>query len=371
MKTALWKNLSFLNCWYYIMAQELPTYPFPYSKAAQLDCRIKIPRPAIDPTLVPILDSCQLPEAIDLNFMRGVSSGDNDTAFIYNADTILKTAPHLKHIEYSIPGPDGNTIILSAFSPKEPTSPALPALYHMHGGAMIAGDRFTGLPELLHLLTDIECVIVSVEYRLAPETPAPGPAEDCYTGLVWTSTNAARLGIDPAGIIVWGVSGGAALAASICLMARDRKLPSIPIKAQMLLAPMLDDRCESISDRQFEYGSPWCGISNRIAWEYVLGHQMGSETVTSYQAPARAEDLSNLPPAYIDVGECEVFRDPAVLFAMGMWRGGSTCELHVWPGAFHLFDGVDDPAVPLIRAAVGAKQGWLRRMMVPKTVIEF
>ncbi|KAF7165600.1 hypothetical protein CNMCM6106_001681 [Aspergillus hiratsukae] len=241
------------------MAKESPTYPFPYSKAAQLDSRIKIPRPAINPTLVPMLDSCLLPEEIDLNFMRGVSSGDNtdtNTAFIYNAATNLKSAPHLKHTEHSIPGPDANSIniILSVFSPKEPTSPALPALYHIHGGAMIAGTRFTGLPELLHLLDGIECVIVSIEYRLAPETRAPGAAEDCYAGLVWISTNAASLGIDPAGIIICGVSGGAALAASICLMARDRKLPALRIKAQMLLSPMLDDRCESVSDRQFEYG---------------------------------------------------------------------------------------------------------------------
>lgn len=82
--------------------------------------------------------------------------------------------------------------------------------------------------------------------------------------------------------------------------------------------------------------------------------------------PGRAEDLGNLPPAYIDVGECEVFRDPAVLFAMKMWRSGSTCELHVWPGAFHLFNGVDNLSVPLIRAAIVAKQGWLRRMMLPQ-----
>lgn len=349
------------------MAQELATYPFPYSQAAQLDSRIKMPRPVVDPTLAPMIDSYLLTEELDLNVMRSAAADGDGEAFIYNADTIIKSAPHLKHTEHSIPGPDGNSVILSVFAPKELTA-ALPALYHMHGGGMIAGDRFTAVTELLDILKGIECVVVSVEYRLAPETRAPGPAEDCYAGLVWASENAASLGIDPAGIVVWGVSGGAALAAAICLMARDRKSPAVPIKAQMLLSPMLDDRCESVSDQQFEYGSPWCGVSNRMAWAHILGEDRGTEKVTPYQSPSRAEDLSNLPMTYIDAAECEVFRDPAVLYAMNMWRCGSTCELHVWPGAFHLFDGMDNPNVPLIHAAVVAKQTWLKRVMRPRRV---
>ncbi|PWY83845.1 lipase [Aspergillus sclerotioniger CBS 115572] len=339
-------------------------YPYPYSQATQHDSRIKIPRPGIDPTLAPIIDSFMVPEALDLCLMRGTSGGD-DPDFVYNATTILKSAPHLQHTEYSIQGPDGNLVILSVFARNEPIQAALPALYHIHGGGMIAGDRFTALPELLDLLTDTECVVVSVEYRLAPETRAPGPAEDCYTGLVWMSDNAVQLGIDPARIVIWGMSGGATLAAATCLMARDRKSPRIPIMGQMLVSPMLDDRCNSVSDQQFEYGSPWCGVSNRMAWTHVLGEDRGTDKVSPYQSPPRADDLSNLPATYIDAAECEVFRDQAVMYAMAMWRCGSTCELHIWPGAFHLFDGRDDPAVPLIHAAVGAKRDWLRRVMQP------
>ncbi|KAL4778522.1 Alpha/Beta hydrolase protein [Aspergillus varians] len=338
------------------MTKEPSMYPFPYSNAARLDPRIKTPRPDIDPTLAPILDSCQLPEEVDLNFMRSWTS-------FCNADTVLNGAPYLKHTEHSIPGPDGNIVTLSVFSPNDPSSTALPALYHIHGGGMVAGDRFSGVGELLTILKDIECVLISVEYRLAPETRAPGPAEDCYAGLVWMSKNASVLGIDPAGIVVWGVSGGGALAAVTCLMARDRQTPAIPIRAQMLVSPMLDDRCSSASDQQFEYGSPWCGVSNRMAWGHVLGANQGTDSVTSYQAPAREEDLARLPPAYVDAAECEVFRDPAVFYAMDMWKCGSTCELHVWPGAFHLFDGTENPLVPLICAAIEAKRSWLRRMM--------
>ncbi|CRK45397.1 hypothetical protein BN1723_019719, partial [Verticillium longisporum] len=126
---------------------------------------------------------------------------------------------------------------------------------------------------------------------------------------------------------------------------------------------MLDDRCASVSDQQFEYGSPWSGVSNRMAWTHALGDDRATDRVTPYQAPSRAVDLANLPPTYIDAAECEVFRDPAVLYAMNMWRCGSTCELHIWPGAFHLFDGMDNPQVPLIHAAIVAKQTWLGRIM--------
>jgi acetyl esterase/lipase len=350
------------------MAQKPSAYPYPYSQAAQLDSRINISRPAIDSTLVPIIDSWLLPEEVDINFMRGLTTSGDGEIFACNSDTIIKSAPHLKHTEYLVPGPDNNTVTLSVFTPKEPTSATLPALYHIHGGGMIAGDRFAGVTELLDILKSIECVVVSVEYRLAPETRAPGPAEDCYAGLVWASKNAAIVGIDPAQIVVWGVSGGGALAAAICLMARDRKCPAIPIKGQMLLSPMLDDRCDSVSDQQFEYGSPWCGISNRMAWSYATGEDRGTNKITQYQSPSRAKDLANLPSTYIDAAECEVFRDPAVLYAMNMWRCGSTCELHVWPGAFHLFDGVDNPGVPLIHAAITAKQTWIRRIMTPMKV---
>ncbi|KAL7907346.1 Alpha/Beta hydrolase protein [Trichoderma velutinum] len=344
------------------MAQKLLKYPFPYSQAAQLDSRIKIPRPIIDPTLAPIIDSFLLPEEIDLQFMRGITTAEDGEGCMCNADTIINSVAHMKHTEYHALGPNGNSLTLSVFAPKNPTSSALPALYHIHGGGMIAGDRFSGVAELLDIIKGIECVIISVEYRLAPETQAPGAAEDCYAGLVWTSENAIIIGIDPAKIVIWGVSGGAALTAAICLMARDRNLPVIPIKGQMLLSPMLDDRCDTISDQQFEYGSPWCGITNRMAWDYVIGEDRGSNRVSQYQSPSRAEDLSNLPCTYIDAAECEVFRDPAVSFATNMWRCGSTCELHIWPGAFHLFDGIDNPDVPLIHAAVSTKRTWIKRI---------
>jgi len=348
----------------------MASYPFPYSQAAKLDSRIKIPRPIYDPVLAPMLDSASFPEEFDLDLMRGVASGDQSCShgtFVFNAKTILKDQPHLTHAEHVVTGPDNNDIILSIFTPKEKAGPARPALYHIHGGGMVSGDRFTALTPVIDLLKGIDCVIVSVEHRLAPETHAPGPAEDCYAGLVWVSEHAASLGIDPSAIVVFGVSGGGALAAATCLMARDRKIPATPIRAQMLYSPLLDDRLQTLSDQQFEYGNPSSTAWIRRIWKLILGEAYGSDGITSYQAPARETDLSNLPPAYIDAGECEVFRDSSVSYATTMWRCGSTCELHIWPGAFHGFDMLDDPNTLLIHMANQAKTNWFQRVLKPET----
>ncbi|KAI4676253.1 hypothetical protein J4E81_011133 [Alternaria sp. BMP 2799] len=339
------------------MTHDSTPYPYPYSQAAQLDPRITLPRPSIDPGLAPLIDSALLPEELDVAFLRGFDVGGSP-------EPILAANPHLTHTEHAVPGSCGHSIALSVFAPKASPN-ALPVLYYIHGGGMISGDRFGAVAQLVDLVQDIPCVIASIEYRLAPETPAPGGAEDCYDGVVWLSTNAARLGIDATEIVICGSSGGAPLAAATCLMARDKATPTVPIKAQMLLSPMLDDRCDSVSDHQFEYGVPWNGATNRAAWNHALAGQRGTNTVTAYQAPSRATDLSNLPQTYIDAAECEVFRDPAVMYAMNMWRCGCSCELHVWPGGTHLFDAVENPKVPVVGAAIAAKRAWLRRVMLP------
>ncbi|PSN59022.1 lipase [Corynespora cassiicola Philippines] len=337
------------------MSSQSPIYPYSYSQAAQLDPRITLARPPIDAALAPIVDAMPLPEELDIAFMRAFDLG-------VTIDTILEANPHITHAEHLVPKSSSDSVNLSIFSPTVSSGP-LPVLFFIHGGGMISGDRLSAIPSLVDLVQEIKCVIASIEYRLSPETPAPGGAEDCYDGIVWLSTHAVSLGIDPAQIIICGSSGGAPLAAAACLMARDRQLPAVPIKAQMLLSPMLDDRCDSISDHQFEFGVPWNGLTNRTAWNHALAGQRGTENVSSYQVPARATDLSDLPQAYIDAAECEVFRDPAVVYAMNMWRCGSSCELHVWPGGVHLFDAVDNPDIPVVGAAIAAKRAWLRRMM--------
>jgi acetyl esterase/lipase len=347
----------------------MPQYPYPFSQATKLDPRIKLPRPIYDPDLVQVLDATTIPEEFDLDLMRGLSKEEHQCPhgeaedMIFNADTVLRDKPYLLHKEHLIHGPEKNTIILSIFTPKESAKTPRPVLYHMHGGGLVSGDRFAGLTPIIDFLEGVDCVVVSVEYRLSPETPQPGPSEDCYAGLVWISDNATSLGIDPAQIVLFGISGGGIVATAVCLMARDRKSPSIPIKGLMLYAPQLDDRCETLSDQQFEYGNPTTTKWVRACWDLVLPNIRGTDKVTPYQAPARAKDFSNLPPTYIDAGECEVLRDQAVHFATNMWRCGSTCELHIWPGAYHIFEMINKPEHPLIQLAKAAKKNWLKRTM--------
>ncbi|KAF2648715.1 alpha/beta-hydrolase [Lophiostoma macrostomum CBS 122681] len=347
-------------------------YPYPFSQAAKLDSRI-VPRPAYDTELAKLLDATTIPEEFDLDLMRGVPKDEHQCPHgetgepELGAETVLKDRPILIHEEHTIPGPDNTTIILSVFRPRQSSRRQRPVLYYMHGGGLVSGDRFTGLPLIMGFLEGIDCVVVSIEYRLSPETPQPGPSEDCFAGLVWLSDNANELGIDPAQIVLFGISGGGIVATAVCLMARDRKNPSIPIKGLMLHAPQLDDRCETLSDQQYEYGNPTSTPWVRACWDLVLPNIRGTDEVTPYHAPARAKDYSNLPPTYVDAGECEALRDQVVQFASDMWRCGSTCELHVWPGAYHVFEVVNKPDHLLIQSAKAAKANWLKRMMTTQS----
>ncbi len=200
--------------------------------------------------------------------------------------------------------------------------------------------------------------IVSVDYRLAPEHPHPTPSEDCYAGLLWTVEHAEELGIDPRRLLVAGVSAGGGLAASLALMSRDRGGPAL--LGQLLICPMLDDRDDTESTRQFESG-PWNRSNNRVAWSALLGHDGAGPNTSAYAAPARAADLSGLPPTYLEVGSAEVFRDENVEYASRLWAAGVATELHVWAGGFHCFWQIEHAAVS--QAATSARDDWLGRLL--------
>jgi acetyl esterase/lipase len=241
---------------------------------------------------------------------------------------------------------------------------AVPAIYHIHGGGMVLGDNRTGITGMLELAAPHQAAVVSVEYRLAPETPHPGPVEDCYAGLAWVAEHAAELGIDPARIVVGGASAGGGLSAAVALLARDRigRDGRGPVLAgQLLLCPMLDDRNDTPSAWQMVVG-PWNRAANAVGWTALLGEAQGGPDVSPYAAPARATDLSGLPPAFIDVGSAETFRDEAVAYASRIWQAGGSAELHVWPGGFHAFAGMV-PAAAISRDSAEAPARWLRRLL--------
>lgn len=263
--------------------------------------------------------------------------------------------------ELRVPGPPGGRdVTLVSARPAGADGP-LPLLYYLHGGGMIMGNAWSVLPRLLReWALPLGLAVVSVEYRLAPRTRYPGPLEDCYAGLVWTAEHAAELGIDADRVIVGGKSAGGGLAAALALLTRDRGGP-VPI-GQLLLCPMLDDRGETFSSHQLAGVDTWDRTSNATAWQAALGDRYGAADLPPYAAPARATDLSGLPPAYVDVGSAETFRDEGVAYADAIWRAGGQAELHVWPGAFHGFDTIA-PRAALSRDARDARTRWLRRVL--------
>ena len=262
--------------------------------------------------------------------------------------------------ERLVPGPPGDPqVSLLICRPVAERGPR-PIIYHTHGGGMILGSNRVGMDGVAEWGKELDAIVVSVEYRLAPENPYPAPIEDVYAGYLWTVEHAAELGGDPERIVIAGASAGGGLTAALALLARDRKAQQ-PI-GQLLACPMLDDRNDTLSSYQMAGLGIWDHDANEVGWTALLGEARGTDGVSEYAAPARAEDLSGLPPAYIDVGSTETFRDEAVVYASRIWQAGGVAELHVWPGGFHAFQGLA-PQAALSQAAKGAPLSWLRRLL--------
>jgi acetyl esterase/lipase len=260
--------------------------------------------------------------------------------------------------ERSVPGPPGAPDVALLICRPTGAADPRPVVYSIHGGGMVAGTHRWGIP--LDWAEELGLVVVSVEYRLAPEHPHPAPVEDCYAGLLWTAENAKEIGGDPDRIILAGGSAGGGLAAAVALLARDRGGPRAI--GQVLMCPMLDDRNDTPSAHQMAGIGVWDRTSNETGWNALLGEARGTADVPPYAAPARADDLSGLPPAFIDVGSAETFRDEDVAYASRIWQAGGIAELHVWPGGFHGFDGLV-PGAALSVDAREARLRWLRRLL--------
>ncbi|PXA86881.1 arylesterase [Nostoc sp. 3335mG] len=236
------------------------------------------------------------------------------------------------------PGRDGAPDVpLLHYRPAEHEGAALPCLYHIHGGGYVGGT--TGSLEPIHrlLVETIGCALMSVDYRLAPETPFPGPIEDCYAGLDWLFRHADELGIDPARIGIGGESAGGGLAAALGLLARDRGEHRLAF--QHLVYPMIDDRTCITADPHPHAGEfIWNAASNAFGWRAYLGKAPGSDGIPAYAAAARAKDLAGLPPTFLCTGALDLFVDEDIAYATRLIRAGVPTELHVYPGGFHGFD---------------------------------
>jgi acetyl esterase/lipase len=225
-------------------------------------------------------------------------------------------------------------VVVRVHTPRDLRMPAA-CVYSIHGGGYVIGSYEMDDSLLDGWCNALGCVGVSVEYRLAPDTPYPGALDDCYAGLEWTVAHARELGIDPARVGIAGVSAGGGLAAALALLARDRGGPAIAF--QLLQCPMLDDRQTSVSSRAGDL-IVWTRESNSFGWRSYLGERYGRDDVPAYAAPARADDLAGLPPAMVIAGGADGFRDEDVDYATRLNQAGVPTELHVYPGACHGFN---------------------------------
>jgi acetyl esterase/lipase len=246
-----------------------------------------------------------------------------------------ETAPMVAGVstrDFEIPTADGQKIPVRWYTLDHAMSRS--AAVYLHGGGMIAGGLELYGKSVARYVAASGVPILAVGYRLAPEHPHPTPVHDCFAGLRWLVEHASELGIDSARVAVMGDSAGAGLAAGVTLLAREHP---VPIAKQILIYPMLDDR-NTIPDPQLVRFAAWTYDNNVTGWRALLGEDPGGPDVSELAAPARAQDLSELPPAYLEVGDLDIFRDEGIDYARRLALAGTPIELHVRPGCPHGFD---------------------------------
>jgi acetyl esterase/lipase len=263
-----------------------------------------------------------------------------------------QSAPDVERVELVT---DRGGVALSLLRPTNSASEP-PVLYWMHGGGMVIGNRHMDDARLIEWCRWLGCVCVSVEYRLAPEAPYPAPLDDCEDGLRFLVEHADELHIDPHRIGIAGRSAGGALATGVALRWRDADEASLAF--QYLEYPMLDDRGLTVSSQL--PGLPiWTRESNAFGWRSYLADRYGTDGVPHDAAPARATELSGLPPTFISVGTADCLRDESIDFAARLCRAAVPTELHVYAGAVHGFDMFADTSVAQTAARDSAD--WLAR----------
>ncbi len=251
---------------------------------------------------------------------------------------------------------DGTEIPVRWYDPASDRG-AGPAVVYLHGGGMIAGsvagyDRFVA-----GYAADSGVPFLSVDYRVAPEHPHPTPVEDCFAAVPWLLEHANELRVDPARVVIMGDSSGGGLAAGVALLARDR---GVALARQVLVYPMLDDRTTVADPELAPFAAGWSYDNNYTGWHALLGDAIGTDDVPASAAPARATDLSGLPPTYIDTGDLDIFRNESIDYARRIAATGTNVELHVHPGCPHGFDRI--PGLQVAARAFADRRRALRTL---------
>ncbi|KAI0813526.1 Alpha/Beta hydrolase protein [Xylaria sp. FL0064] len=305
-----------------------------------------------------------------------------NSAFARAAWVQLPPEPTIQRIGYNdVIAHDGATISMVRFVIAAQLGPAttetkssilrgeagagLPSLLYIHGGGLVAGSVDAMATQLARLAALSGVQVFGVEYRLAPEFPAPIPAEDCYSALVWLHSHAAELGLDRARIGIMGDGAGGGLAAATALLGRDRGL-NPPLKNQVLVSPMLDDRAAaslaSAGDSPLLTFATIPLQSIRMCWRAYLGPgaERNNGGISPYAVPARMSDLRGLPATYIDVGGLDLFRDDCAVFAQRLAEADVQVEFHILPGVPHKFEAAGD--IGVARRALRERIRWVRSL---------
>jgi len=313
-------------------------------------------RPLIDPELLPVLDIFP-PFGLEGEGLAQVRAGTHAMLESRPRPDVPVTVTEIITRENA----RAPAVRCLLFVPERLVAP-VPAILHIHGGGYIAGTPEMSTPDLMGLSAALGCIILSVDYRLAPEHPFPAAVEDCHAALGWLHQEAPRLGVDTARIAVMGESAGGGLSAALALLARDRG--EYPLAFQLLDCPMLDDRtcrCD-VSPALGEF--IWTRGKNEFGWTSLLGHAPGGEDVSPYAAAARADNLAGLPPAFIAVGALDLLLDEDVDYARRLAGAGVPVELHVYPGCFHGFAMAAESRIA--KVAARDKLDALARAFTPK-----
>lgn len=309
-------------------------------------------RPDFHPELAPLLEGIPYLDVADPPAARRTLKGLEAQWPPVDTSRITVT-------ERAVPGPAGAPdVTVRVYTPKTPGPHG--GLLWIHGGGFVMGDLETEHMHCVRFAADAGCVVVSVQYRLAPEHPFPAAPEDCYAALEWMAANAAELGIDTDRLGVAGCSAGGALAAAVSLMSRDRGGPRLVL--QLLTFPVIDDRMDTPSARSFQDTPIWSTPHSVASWRHYLGEGHEKRETSPYAAPGRAEDLSGLAPAHIITAQYDPLRDEGIRYGLSLLEAGVPTGIHQWARTFHIFDaygtGLADRAAAettlVVKEALGA-----------------
>jgi acetyl esterase/lipase len=310
-------------------------------------------RHLVDPQLLPLLDAWP---TVELSTDMLPALRNMPPRIAVNPADLERADMEIR----KIPGPKGAPDVEVRIYRPHGVSDVLPAVLHIHGGGYVMGRA--AMMEAGHrpLVADLRCCVVSVEYRLAPETAYPGAVEDCYAALRYICNNHRDLAIDTAHLGVMGESAGGGLAAALALLVRDRR--EFKLAFQHLIYPMIDDRT-CIAEKPHPHVGEfiWTPHNNHFGWASLLGKAPGSSDVSIYAAAARAQDLSGLPRTFIATGALDLFLEENLDYARRLMRVGVPVELHVYAGAFHGFQMAVDSDVAK-RAARDSKAALARAL---------